>query len=268
MIEFDLTTLYSLFHAFDQTGRRMFGDSWRGIEAFAQRKDDPKATKDERAKIIARIRDLSAQSIPYQTILDLGGSQEETQMASDALYPLHTEERALKEKLTAIPHVTDHWVNDHEAYFRRRRVEDELRTAFDNHDLDLHLGNSSIVEMRSWSKCDGFRIYYGLSMVRVPSQYAGKQRRQPAFIPKAALDKWLTRFGSISSNEAELTPEMRLKIWLEGMVDKYKPKERKKSDYCTQALNEITGLSKREFDRVWAATVPISWKASGAPEKK
>lgn len=266
MIEFDLTALYPLLEAFDRTGRRMYGNAWRGIEAFARRADDPKATKAERAEIVARITELSVEAVPHNTVLSLDVSQEEFQAASGALAPLYIEERALKEKLTTIPHVTDYWVKDFEAYSRRRKVENELRAAFEKDELKLHLGHSELANVRSWSGHADFRIYFGFSMVRIPFRLNDRQRRSPAFVKKAEFDSWLDRFGPAYNSEAKLTPEARLKAWLQEMVNKNKPKERTKDDYLAQAQAEIPNLSARSFTRVWAVTVPEIWKEKGRPK--
>lgn len=131
----------------------MFGDDWRGVEAFARRADDPKATQAERAEIMAHITTLSVEAVQYETVLGLDVPPEEHQAASNALAPIQTEKHALKKKLTAIPLVTDYWVKDYDAHTRRQTVENELRAAFEKGDLDLILGNSSVANMRGWSDC-------------------------------------------------------------------------------------------------------------------
>ena len=263
MLAFDLTGFYSLFEAFDRTGRRIFGTDWRGNEAFAQRVDDPQATRAEREAILARLRQLAMEAAPHDAMMVVEAGREAHEVASRALAPIRQEVTELRQALHDIPEVSDSWVSDHDAYMRRRRVEDELRQAFSRGDLSLQVGPSGLVAWDSWSRLADFRVYFGLSMVRLPSKYAGRNRRGPAFVPRVAFDAWLDRFERPGPAQGELTPAERLRHWLEDEARRFPVKPRLRDEYWQEAQTLFPGLSRRQFDRVWALTVPDSWKRPG-----
>jgi len=261
-MRFDLSSFYSLLQAFDLTGRRTYGSDWRGDEAFARPSENPQAFREERQSIVERIKALIAEQQPHRAILAVNAGEEAHQVASVALYPIGRELDELKRRLTGLPDVTDWWVADFAAFERRRRVEDELRAAFDQGDLQLLVGPTELVQWRSWSGYADFKVYFGLSMVRVPFAHAGK-RRGPAFVPKISLEPWLERFEAFDDATDILTPKARLKVWLQDKVRTCAPKERTKSAYRASAREEIPRLSARTFNLVWDQTVPDSWKKSG-----
>lgn len=266
--EFDLETFYNLFEAFDRTGRRLFSETWRGTEAFARQTDDPSASREERDRLIGRHQVLSQQSAQHWALLRHGMAGEVQQAASDALEPINQEMEDIREQIQRIPEVSDTSIRDHDAYLRRRRVEDELKSAFASGDLPLHVAPNSIVEWRSWSRKEGFRVYFGLSMVRIPAEISSA-RRAPAFVPRADFHTWLNRFEASSAEAGTLTPEAMLKTWLEQQVKLFEPKEKTKDQYLAEARNALPfEVTKRMFEQVWANTVPQSWKASGPAKPK
>lgn len=266
-MHFDLTNFYSLLQAFDLTGRRVFGSAWNGEEAFARRANDPNATRQERQDILDGIKAQTAQAQQHQVILTLDAGEDLDQSASDSLHGINAELDRLKRRLSGLPHVTDWWVADHEAFARRQRIEDELRAAFAQGDLDLLIAPSEIVQWQSWSRLADFKVYFGLSMVRVPFAHAGRRRRGPAFVSKLALSQWLERFGLPDPAGGELTPQAQLKIWLKEQVRENEPKKYSKASYRNEALAIIPKITARAFDTVWDQTVPKSWRQSGRTRK-
>lgn len=262
-MRFDLTTLYSLLQAFDLTGRRIFGAAWTGDEAFARRADDPQAAREQRDAITSRIATLVSQEQPHRALLKINAGDEAHRNASQSLYGIGRELDALKADLNALPHVTDWWIADFETFQRRLRVETELRNAFDRQELDLQVGQSDLVQWHSWSRLSDFKVYFGLSMVRVPFAHAGERRRGPAFVSKVALEHWLERFAPNEASPGTLTPMARLKTWLEDKIRRHQPKEFSKQTYLDDAKREIPGLTVRTFNTVWAHTVPDSWMQPG-----
>ncbi|MBI1418199.1 MAG: hypothetical protein GC146_13345 [Limimaricola sp.] len=265
--QFDLDQFYSLFQAFDHTGRRMFGAAWRGVEAFAHRTDDPKATRDERDALMDQVRALSGQAALHWTFLHNDMAPDVQQAASEALAPIDRQLAEVRDRLKGIPDVTDSWVKDHAAYTRRRRVEDELKAAFARADLALMVAPHRVVEWRAWSAFPDFRIYFGLSMVRVPSAVSSN-RRGPAFIEKAALDSWLERFEWAGSGQGQLTVQERLRIWLEGKFRSIGSEEHAKQWFMNEASRVFPGLTVRTFNAVWAQVAPAAFRAPGRRSKK
>lgn len=262
-MRFDLTTLYSLLQAFDLTGRRIFGAAWAGDEAFARRKEDPQAVREQRDAMTSQILTLTSQKQPHYALLAVSAGDEVHKSAASSLYDIEREMDSLKADLSALPLVTDWWIADFETFQRRIRVETELRNAFDRQELDLQVGQSDLVQWRSWSRLSDFKVYFGLSMVRVPFAHAGERRRGPAFVSKVALEHWLERFAPNEASPGTLTPMARLKTWLEDKIRRHQPKEFSKQTYLDDAKREIPGLTIRTFNTVWSHTVPDSWKKSG-----
>lgn len=155
-MRFDISGHYLLLQAFDLTGRKIFGDEWRGDEAFARDSEDPASVSGERRNIQDRIKTLAASAVPHNAILASHADDEECQKASDALHHINQELGQLKERLAMLPDVTGAWLADHVAFKRRRDIEGKLFEAFRSGDLDLQVGPHEIVQWRSWSRQPDF----------------------------------------------------------------------------------------------------------------
>ena len=57
-MRFDISGHYLLLQAFDLTGRKVFGDEWRGEEAFARDTEDPSSVSGERQNISGPDQDI------------------------------------------------------------------------------------------------------------------------------------------------------------------------------------------------------------------
>lgn len=262
-MRFDLSEFHLLLQAFDIAGRHLYGKDWRGDEAFARDTEDPAAVSEERRDLQNRLKALEASAAPYRAILAADADEDEHQLASDALHHITHEQHQVKESLATLPHVTGSWLADHGAFTRRKAIEAELFGGFRSGDLSLQVGPREIVQWRSWSREPDFKVLFAMSSVILPRSHAGLRRRGPAFVQRAAFNKWLDRFQGADADIDELTPESQLQVWLRDRVNRFKPKEFSKADYKAKALEDVPGLSKRVFDRIWAETVPDSWKQSG-----
>ncbi|WP_368344806.1 hypothetical protein [Pelagovum sp. HNIBRBA483] len=263
-MRFDLESHLSLLQAFDFTGRRLFQKKWQGTEVFSRHVDDPQHTKEQRQNILKRLDDLETEALPFHRVFRLNSSFEEQENANKALYPIRMEIEELERKLSRIPHVSDTWLADHEAYARRCKVEADLKAAFHDEELTLILGGNEVAQWKSWERSRDFRVYFSLSMTIPPREYSGTRRREPAFLKKDEFFEWLERYEPSSEEEtANLTPEKRCEIWLNECVKTMKAKERSKDEFRFEAMDKFNGLSRRAFERIWASTVPPSWKASG-----
>jgi len=260
-MRFDISGHYLLLQAFDLTGRKIFGDEWRGDEAFARDTEDPSSVSDERQNVQNRIKTLAASTVPHNAILASDADEEEYQASSDALHQINQELGQLKERLATLPHLTGAWLADHEAFKRRTDIEAKLFEAFRSGDMDLQVGPNEIVQWRNWSRQPDFKVLFSMSCVIVPRSHAGQRRRGPAFIQRVAFNNWLNRFSGAATETHELTPEAQLEVWLREKIKG--PKEFSKPVYRAFAIEEIPDLSARAFDRVWDNVVPENWKRSG-----
>ena len=261
MLRFDLSAYYSLLDVFDRTGRLMFPADWTGLEAWARDSKNPDAVKKNRARILADLDALQSEKAPYQNRMRLDLSDEEAQEASDALGRLNAREATLKVELGQLPHVTDTWISDHAAYTRRIAVEKELSTAFLRQDLSALVGTQLVVPWKDWTKRAGFRVFYGLSMISIPPGESAL-RRGPAFVEKTAFKLWSERFETKEA-QGDLTPSAKCRDWLKMQVRTSPQKTLTVKQYTEEAQALFPGLSERAFLRVWAETVPASWREGG-----
>lgn len=260
-MRFDLSTFYLLLQAFDLTGRHLYGNDWRGDEAFARDSEDPSPLSKERQSIQDRIKKLAIAGAPHQAILAVDADEAEHQAASDALHHINQELGQLEERLATLPHLTGAWFADHEAFKRRTDIEGKLFAAFRSGDLNLQVGPNEIVQWRNWSRQPDFKVLFSMSCVIVPRSHANQRRRGPAFVQRVAFNNWLNRFSGAATETHELTPEAQLEVWLREKIKG--PKEFSKPVYRAFAIEEIPDLSARAFDRVWDNVVPENWKRSG-----
>ena len=263
MLQFDVECFVPLLTAFDRAGRRMFDTSWLGTEAFAHPTNAADDTRPKRAAIVAELKSLAVEAAPYQELMSLPLSAWEHQAASDALANIQRRQTAFREALTAMPETSEAWLGDQAAFKRREAVEAEFREAFASGTLHLVAPNGTLVDWKGWPRQPDFRLYFGLSLVRVPRSLLNLNRRLPVFIDREELNQWLSRFGEFAGGAAKLTSKALCLEYLAKMVRTYKPKERQKAFFQAEAIQTMPGLSVREFNHCWAATVPETWKASG-----
>jgi hypothetical protein len=266
-LRFDLSSYFSLLEAFDQTGRRIYGSAWQGDEAFARTTIDPEPTRVKRTSITERLRAIGLETRSIYPFLGTEFGAEENQRVSDQLGLLERERSALNLELKALPHLTDYWIKDHEAFDRRMTIENHLSAGFKERAMTLYMGPNSLVDWNSWSRHRAFKVYFGLSMVRSPHGDYNSRRRGPAFVNRVEFADWLERFELKPDDLDPLTPAGKCEVWLREQVRVDGTKSQTKERYRTEAIAKFTGLSVRSFDRVWDKTVPPSWKQSG-PKRK
>lgn len=262
MLRFDLSAYYSLLDVFDRTGRLMFPIEWTGLEAWARDTESPETLKEKRQALLKEITTLKKDMSPLHDLMRLNLSESELQETSDDLGRLSARLKDAKVDLAQIPQVTDTWVTDHAAYSRREKVERELSQALIRNDLQIIVGTHMVIPWTEWCQRPDFRVYYGLSMVRIPKGES-TLRRGPGLIDRTAFDLWSERFATDNTASGDLTAEAKLAEWLKAEVRANPQKSKTVEEYRQEALNSFGGLSARAFNRVWAATVPDSWRQGG-----
>lgn len=267
-MRFDLSQYYSLLEAFDQTGRRMYGDAWAGLEPFATSTENPEPIKEQRRSIFNEISDLESQKVRHQSMMRADVDSDLLQVASDKLAAIEEQMRPLRERLVLLPIMEDGAFEDFASYERQKSVKEELVDAFKRKELFLQIGPNQVVDWTAWSRYESFRIYFNLSIVRVPDSYLGRSRRLPAFVERTVLEKWLMRFGKPNAVEKVLTLSAQAEILLRQIVERDVTKRKPKPEYQIEIQSELPGLSKRDFDHVWKAVAPNSWRDGGRPKLK
>lgn len=262
MLRFDLSAYYSLLDVFDRTGRLMFPIEWSGLEAWARDTESPEPLKRERQALLKEITTLKGDMAPLHDLMRLNLSESEFQETSDNVGRLSARLKTAKVELSQLPQVSDTWVRDHAAFFRRVRVEQELSQALIRNDLRIIVGTHMVVPWKEWCQRSDFRVWYGLSMVRIPKSESA-MRRGPGFVERTAFDLWSERFIMIDKIPGDFTPEAKLAEWLKAEVRANPEKTKTVEEYRKEALKSFSGLSARAFNRVWATTVPDSWRQGG-----
>lgn len=262
-MQFDLERYSSLLQCFDQTGRRVFGRDWTGKEAFAKPADDPTNIKQERESLVSRIMELEKEAYPYNRLLATDAGTDAFNAANAALYPIDAEIRDIKEALSSLPDTLNSLVTDFEAFTRRRKIEQILTDAFKAGDLNIVLGNSFVLDWKTMIRMRGFKLYFGLSMARVPKEYYSGPRHAPAFLNTTDFWGWLNQTFEPSEISGTKTKQAQAEAFLAEKVKTNKPKQFSKDEYREEAKALIPGLSDQAFDRAWAKVVPESWKSKG-----
>lgn len=262
MSKFTLRLFYPLLHVFDETGRAMYGHDWTSWEAWARDYGDPDETRLASKAIIDAINELPAKLAELSQVFVDQSDHDAVNEQGAKFQAIYTERERLHQSLHELPEISDSWIKDAETFKRRRTVEDTLREAFQAGDLTLLHGPSTVVEWDKWANSTDFRVYYGLSMIRAPKHPHFATRRAPGLIKRTEFDYWIKRFGLDPKGEESLTPSAQCINWLRNEVAKG-PKQKAKDAYRLAAMAEISGLSRREFNRCWANETPSNWKASG-----
>ncbi|GGE43649.1 hypothetical protein [Actibacterium pelagium] len=266
-MRFDLSRYYNLLQVFDLAGRRIFGSEWQGDEVGARPVADPNSIKKQRYEFRNKIAELDGQIAPLQAQFGIDLDIEEAKETSEKLRPLKQKRSALVLEFNNLPYLTESWVASDNAFKRRMRVENELRAAFREEKLELILSTADVVKWRHWEEYSDFKVYFDLSMVRLPLSHTQQRRRAAGFVRKPDLDAWLVRFGA-----AKITgePEERehLRNWLEDKVRSDKAKARSKESYRAEAQRRFPSITIRMFNSVWDQAVPEAWKQPGRTRTK
>lgn len=267
MLQFDITQYYSLYEVFERTGKSMFPEDWTGREIWSRPKGDPSSVIKEREELSANLS-IAIRRKAEIDALDLSdlaqAVQTEFQNEWGAVY---AEIDELKEKLAKLPNLSDTYIADHAHFTRRREVEDELWEAFTVKSMSVVLRNSNVADWRSWSKQPSFKVYYCLSMIKMPSQMEYQFRRSPAFVGKEEFSRWSERFGSALYSDDRYSPTQKARVWLQEQVDKYGGKPYGKPAFIEEMTAQF-GISIRESHRIWREIVPDSWSNPGPPKPK
>ncbi|WP_208347866.1 hypothetical protein [Pseudaestuariivita rosea] len=262
MSTFTLSLFYPLLHAFDETGRAMFRSEWTSWEAWARDYGDPDETRQKRRAIFDALNVLVGRENALTQVFVDQSDKEAAAIQNHKFQAIYKEQERLKLELHELPQVQDNWIKDHKAFQRRSRVEAELRDAFKQGELTLLFGPSTIVDWKRWANSTDFRVYFCLSMIRAPKNQLFGTRRAAALINRVEFDEWIKRFGVVPEGDGGLTAKAQCTNRLRAEVAKGQ-KRKTKDQYRAEMMDQIPGLSRRQFDRCWADETPDSWKVSG-----
>jgi hypothetical protein len=265
-----LEEYYSLLHAFDRLGRRLYPD-WTGDEFEEQPIDAPEVVTAKRVPLEARLAEIEVEQDKLRAAILATTVKSQIDALEEKKSALFGERVDLQNRLRQI------WKPDDDTYRRefaayRRRIEVEriLIAALQARKLEAQFGRSLMIDWPSWSIDRGFHYSLPLSLVRVP-RHRSALRRAAVWIRRDAFENWLKTEVSVSPAAREkMSREERAVQWLLELVQKTggkKPAGGERAIY-PDAKRDIPGLAFREFHRAWLRVAPLDWRAKGAPPKR
>ena len=262
MLQFDVTSYYSLFEVFERTGRLMFRDQWTGQEIWSKPIENPAPVINQRRTLSSKL----AKAIRHKADLDDSLQNDLDPDTEDELRKnwstTYAKIEALKQDIAKLPQTSDAYIADHELFARRQAVEQELWEAFMDNSLRAQLRGNSLLDWRACSRHPSFKVHYCLSMIIPPPEQGHSFRRSPAFVQKKSFAQWSERFGTAIYCDERYAPKQRARAWLQEQVNKYGRKPYGKTRFVHEMISGFD-ISKREAARIWQDVTPDAWKKSG-----
>jgi hypothetical protein len=260
-----LEDYYSLLHAFDVIGRRLYPE-WTGDEFDQRPVPSPTVIASEREPLEKRLLEIETE---LDTVAaDIRRSLKESEIAEYK----KQEAQLFVERNSILDRLRHTWRLDDESYRRefaaherKLRAKEVLFAALEARQIQVQLGRSLIVDWPAWRIEPGFRCYLPLSLVRV-SRFRSSMRRGTALIRRDEFDKWLNATVPQNPPAPEtMDPEGRCEVWLLNLIRERKgerPPDNRRAIY-EQAHRAIPELTERQFLRAWARVAPQEWKKGG-----
>lgn len=248
----------SLREAFEMTGRAIYGDAWRTVEAGADEPFDPAPIIERRSRIEERLAEIRKRDRELGLEREDASAGERDEISRESV-ELFAERNVLRKELLEIPKPREISETEQAMFERRMEVEGQLWTAFRTKAVTLRADGTSYVEIAPLERGAGFSVSFEFSLIRRPAR-AIRRRHAVASVDRHELASWLRNTFEQAGNMRS-TPEELCLLWLQAEVSNRKLGL--KSDYFVRAKKIFPKLSGRAFERVWATTVPESWKQSG-----
>lgn len=256
-----------LLDAYDRLGKHLFGPEWSGQEIQLSPVPPPEKLEESRRPLENKIAAFDARlaELANDRKRLLSESALVENMRKDATL---IEERAgLLSQLSQMPEPDESYRNRYAAFRRRVVSEQRLVDALKHGALNAVMLGGFMVPDRLWHGAHGFKYYLDLSLVVMPRTESGR-RRATLLVPKDQFESWLQGVKPEFIDEASPpSPEQLCRAWFRGLVRTSAGRVRK-GDCLQEARENITGLSVRQFNRVWDNEAPPFWKSSGRPKNQ
>ncbi|OUS04160.1 hypothetical protein A9Q96_14455 [Rhodobacterales bacterium 52_120_T64] len=242
----------------------MFPEDWTGREIWSRPVGDPSSLIREREDLSTKLGIAIRRNAEIDA-LDLSDLAQSTQTEFQSeWHATYTKINELKGKLAKLPNLSDAHISDHVLFTHRREVEGELWEAFSINSMSVVLKNGNGANWNAWSKQTSFKVYYCLSMIKMPPQSEYQFRRSPAFVSIKEFGLWSKRFGGDIHDGEKYSPEHKARLWLKKKVGEHGTKPYAKPFFIDEMISEF-GISKRLAERIWPEVVPDSWSTPGPP---
>ncbi len=259
--QFELSKHYSLLQAFDRIGEHLFASQWAGTEVWARPVEDPDQIRRERNAINERLNAIDAEVLLLGQRMARADCQQERAALHVQRSKLTAEANALHERRSTFPELGEPYFRDHDAFLRRQKTQEVLMVGLSEGAIHAQFGNGTLIDWKTWSRADGFKLYISLSMAVVPGKLSSL-RRAPVFFARYVFEDWLGSVEAIVERPVtELSPQKRCEALIKAIVNA--GSWRKKDDCWHEAVQSIPELSKRAFNQAWSNAAPDHWKKSG-----
>lgn len=266
----DLRQYYTLFQAYDQLGRHLYGDSiWTGTEIDREKLRPPEEIKAERAPIEARIHAIDEEVKNINDTIARIVDSAKIETATAKRTELLKERSEFQNRLFNMWDADERYAQSYEARRRREVTEKRLLEALKQGKLQAIFCRQTILPNYVWQGERGFRYYLDLSIAVVPN-HVSAIRRGAVFVKKDEFHRWLDNvIPEIVHQTAVVDPRQRCRWFLlQAMKEGNEKKLKTKAEYREEAMKLIPGLSERAFNAEWHHTVPESWRGRGRPKGK
>jgi len=259
---------YSLLHAFDRLGRRLYPTEWTGEEFEQRYVPSPEEIASVREPID---RSLAAIAAEQERIRAEGRrkllNENERDKLAEQVSQLTDQQAGLRDQLLHMWKSDDEsYRREHAAYRRRLETEATLIAALNARKIQAQYGRSLMIDWPVWCIDPGFRYNLSLSAVRAP-RYRSGLRHAIAWLPRADFDKWLKSIPS--ADPVKMSWERRCEVWLSELVRNSNGKKpSSKATIHADAKRHMRGLPYRTFEKVWEQAVPPEWRKRGAPKTR
>jgi hypothetical protein len=255
--------LLSLADAAELIGRRLYGETWTGSEyAYTEARKSPeeiaaerKPLEEERDAAEAKLRETEA---AIQKTMD----EKENRWLAAQRGKLETRIGQLNGSLGFHHTLNEIVIDAYNAHERWKTATDTLLRAIRDRRFMVHDGRGRELNQSVWSN-PKFHYYLNLSIVINP-RVSGEPRRQAARIYTDQFKKWVETLPPIVAPKREPSTKELVTEFLQREFAAMGARPRKmKQALREKAQKEITGLSERMFERVWAAEAPTELRKAG-----
>lgn len=257
---------YTLSDAVEQIGRRLYGETWTGLEYMSQPGKSPEEIANERKPLEEELSTAETEIREIDAAIRKTVNAEENQRLAIQYRRLEARASRLRATLNLEYPLNDTVRDSYSAHVRGKTATETLLQAIKEFRLKVHDGRGRELNHFVWSDP---RFSYCLDLsIAVNPRISGEPRRQAARIDRDQLKNWLATLKPIVEAKHERSVEERLTEFLRQHVADARGGPRKTKDALREeALAQIAGTTGRMFDRVWPNIVPQKWRRAGAPRK-
>jgi sulfur relay (sulfurtransferase) DsrC/TusE family protein len=255
-----------LSDAVELIGRRLYGETWTGLEYASQPRKSPEEITSERKPLEDELSAAETEIQQIDTATRKSIDAAENRRLAGLREKRETRMRHLHAALSLDHPLNDIVVDAYHSHVRWQIARETLLEAIRNRRLTVHDGRGRELNPGAWSH-PKFRYYLDLSIVINP-RVSGEPRRQAARIYTDQFKKWRETLVPMIAAKHEPTAKELVTEFLRQEFAAMKTGPRKTKLVLRQeARQKINGVSLLMFEHVWTAEAPAESRKAGAPRK-